>query len=65
MYTVRQNRKLIWNPNIRSNRCPALTLSDITGHGVEFSRDQHGSRFIQQKLEISTPDQITAFFQVY
>ncbi|XP_047154374.1 pumilio homolog 6, chloroplastic-like isoform X2 [Vigna umbellata] len=26
-------------------------LSDIIGHIVEFSTDQHGSRFIQQKLE--------------
>jgi pumilio RNA-binding family len=48
----------------RSNRCPALSLSDILNHGVEFSRDQHGSRFIQQKLEIASPEQIAAFFQV-
>jgi mRNA-binding protein PUF3 len=26
-------------------------LSDIKGHVVEFAGDQHGSRFIQQKLE--------------
>lgn len=29
-------------------------LSDILGHVVEFSQDQHGSRFIQQKLESSS-----------
>ncbi|KNA13930.1 hypothetical protein SOVF_112030 [Spinacia oleracea] len=28
-----------------------LELSDISGQIVEFSTDQHGSRFIQQKLE--------------
>jgi len=26
-------------------------LADIAGHALEFSMDQHGSRFIQQKLE--------------
>ncbi|ODV96089.1 hypothetical protein PACTADRAFT_80157 [Pachysolen tannophilus NRRL Y-2460] len=26
-------------------------LSDIYGHGIEFSKDQHGSRFIQAQLE--------------
>lgn len=29
-------------------------LSDIAGQIVGFSTDQHGSRFIQQKLEVST-----------
>jgi len=29
-------------------------LSDITGYVVEFSGDQHGSRFIQQKLETAS-----------
>lgn len=28
---------------------------DIIGHIVEFSGDQHGSRFIQQQLEEATP----------
>merc|ERR1712137_1038253 len=29
-------------------------LGDIVGHMVEFSGDQHGSRFIQQKLETAS-----------
>ena len=29
----------------------AIELRDIWGRIVEFSRDQHGSRFLQQKLE--------------
>jgi hypothetical protein len=35
--------------NSKSNR--KFELKDIVGHFVEFSGDQHGSRFIQQKLE--------------
>jgi len=35
----------------RNSRLPQLQLSDLVGHVVEFSTDQHGSRFIQQKLE--------------
>lgn len=30
---------------------------DIFGHIVEFSGDQHGSRFIQQKLETATAEE--------
>ncbi|XP_065062848.1 pumilio homolog 1-like isoform X1 [Rhopilema esculentum] len=37
--------------DFRNNRYPNLQLRDLTNHIVEFSQDQHGSRFIQQKLE--------------
>jgi len=37
--------------DFRNNRHPNLQLRDLTNHVVEFSQDQHGSRFIQQKLE--------------
>ena len=37
--------------DFRNNRYPTLQLRDLTNHIVEFSQDQHGSRFIQQKLE--------------
>uniref|UniRef100_A0A8C6R9V0 PUM-HD domain-containing protein n=1 Tax=Nannospalax galili TaxID=1026970 RepID=A0A8C6R9V0_NANGA len=36
-----------------NNHFPNLQLRDLIGH-VEFSQDQHGSRFIQQKLERAT-----------
>eukprot|EP00271_Cylindrocystis_brebissonii_P000813 TRINITY_DN10_c1_g1_i1.p1 TRINITY_DN10_c1_g1~~TRINITY_DN10_c1_g1_i1.p1 ORF type:complete len:1432 (-),score=352.25 TRINITY_DN10_c1_g1_i1:840-5135(-) len=37
-------------------------LHDILGHAVEFSADQHGSRFIQQKLETAAADEKEAVF---
>jgi len=38
----------------RTNKNRRFELQDIVGHVVEFSGDQHGSRFIQQKLETAT-----------
>ena len=40
--------------NFRSNLLPLLGLSDLGGHVLEFAKDQHGSRFIQQKLEMAS-----------
>ena len=40
--------------NFRSNLLPMLGLNDLTGHVLEFAKDQHGSRFIQQKLEMAS-----------
>ncbi|XP_037964246.2 maternal protein pumilio isoform X3 [Plutella xylostella] len=40
--------------DFRNNRFPNLQLRDLANHIVEFSQDQHGSRFIQQKLERAT-----------
>ncbi|KAK6032526.1 RNA binding repeat protein, Pumilio-family [Ostertagia ostertagi] len=37
--------------DFRNNRTPQLQITDIISHVVEFAKDQHGSRFIQQKLE--------------
>ncbi|RLV91276.1 mRNA-binding protein PUF3 [Spathaspora sp. JA1] len=38
-------------------------LSDIYGHGVEFTKDQYGSRFIQQKLSSSSEEEKTRIFE--
>ncbi|CAI9768352.1 unnamed protein product [Fraxinus pennsylvanica] len=35
----------------KSNKTKCFELAEIAGHVVEFSVDQYGSRFIQQKLE--------------
>ncbi|KAL6833946.1 armadillo-type protein [Trichoderma sp. SZMC 28015] len=38
-------------------------LRDIYNHAVEFSGDQHGSRFIQQKLESANSDEKEQIFR--
>ncbi|KAJ8333276.1 hypothetical protein SKAU_G00421720 [Synaphobranchus kaupii] len=43
--------------DFRNNRYPNLQLREIAGHIMEFSQDQHGSRFIQLKLERATPSE--------
>ena len=43
--------------DFRNNRFPNIQLRDLANHIVEFSQDQHGSRFIQQKLERATPNE--------
>lgn len=40
--------------DLRGNKGRNFTLGDIIGHVSEVSQDQHGSRFIQQKLETAT-----------
>ena len=47
----------------RNNRYPNLQLRDLANHIVEFSQDQHGSRFIQQKLERAAPTEKQLVFQ--
>ncbi|KAI3731106.1 hypothetical protein L1987_62289 [Smallanthus sonchifolius] len=41
----------------KSNKTKCFELSEIMGHVVEFSADQFGSRFIQQKLETATVEE--------
>lgn len=45
----------------RSNK--RWELKDIYGHVVEFSGDQHGSRFIQEKLQNANSDEKDQVFQ--
>ncbi|XP_024966409.1 pumilio homolog 2-like [Cynara cardunculus var. scolymus] len=47
----------------KSNKTKCFELSEITGHVVEFSADQYGSRFIQQKLETATAEDKNMVFQ--
>ncbi|KAK3026888.1 hypothetical protein RJ639_041357 [Escallonia herrerae] len=48
---------------IKSNRNRSFELSDVVNHVIEFSTDQYGSRFIQQKLETAVPEEKEKIFQ--
>ncbi|KAJ3037543.1 mRNA binding protein puf3 [Rhizophlyctis rosea] len=43
--------------DFRNNKNKKYELRDIVGNIVEFSGDQHGSRFIQQKLETANSEE--------
>eukprot|EP00158_Paraphelidium_tribonemae_P005593 Partr_v1_DN27420_c0_g1_i2_m71400 putative pumilio homolog len=47
----------------RSSKNKRFDLKDILGYAVEFSGDQHGSRFIQQKLESSSEEEKRLVFE--
>ncbi|KAJ8750858.1 hypothetical protein K2173_016039 [Erythroxylum novogranatense] len=48
---------------LKSGKGRRFELSDISGHIVEFSADQHGSRFIQQKLENCSAEEKASVFK--
>ncbi|XP_010906595.1 pumilio homolog 2 isoform X2 [Elaeis guineensis] len=47
----------------KSNKARCFELAEIAGHVVEFSADQYGSRFIQQKLETATTEEKNMVFE--
>ena len=46
----------------KSSRVWHLQLEEVAGHVVEFAQDQHGSRFIQQRLDAASFEQADAVF---
>ncbi|KAK9683330.1 hypothetical protein RND81_10G132600 [Saponaria officinalis] len=46
----------------KSNKTKCFELCEIANHVVEFSADQYGSRFIQQKLETATTEEKNMVF---
>ncbi|KAL6290694.1 hypothetical protein ACE6H2_008204 [Prunus campanulata] len=46
----------------KNNKNKSFELADIVDHVVEFSTDQYGSRFIQQKLETATMEETMKIF---
>ncbi|GJT69158.1 pumilio homolog 2-like protein [Tanacetum coccineum] len=49
--------------DFKSNKTKSFELVEIAGHVVEFSADQYGSRFIQQKLETATTEDKNMVFE--
>ncbi|VAH66301.1 unnamed protein product [Triticum turgidum subsp. durum] len=47
----------------KSNKARSFDLAEIAGNVVEFSADQYGSRFIQQKLETATVEEKNMVFE--
>nr|CAD1817649.1 unnamed protein product [Ananas comosus var. bracteatus] len=47
----------------KNNKTGCFELAEIVGHVVEFSSDQYGSRFIQQKLETATAEEKDMVFE--
>ncbi|KAL6853653.1 hypothetical protein ACP4OV_019682 [Aristida adscensionis] len=47
----------------KSNKARSFELAEIARHVVEFSSDQYGSRFIQQKLETATIEEKNMVFE--
>ncbi|THU56850.1 hypothetical protein C4D60_Mb11t21540 [Musa balbisiana] len=47
----------------KNNKTRCFELAEIAGHVVEFSTDQYGSRFIQQKLETATIEEKNMVFE--
>lgn len=43
--------------DFRNGRLTGIELSDVATRVVDFAKDQHGSRFIQQKLEQCTDEE--------
>lgn len=47
---------------VRANPKKDYQLKDIYGHAIEFTKDQHGLRFIQQKLPDATEEEKEMIF---
>ncbi|CAA0821201.1 Pumilio homolog 5 [Striga hermonthica] len=60
---VNENRKHSFLEELKTNSGRRIELSDIVGRIVEFSVDQHGSRFIQQKLETCSVEEKESVFR--
>ena len=57
-----ENLKHVIMEDFRMNRSKRYELFDLKGMMIDFSTDQHGSRFIQQKLETASEAEKEAVF---
>jgi hypothetical protein len=66
VYAVDEGVKAGIFEDFRMNRSKRYELFDLKGMMIDFSTDQHGSRFIQQKLEgASEADKELVFSELY
>ncbi|KAG8380278.1 hypothetical protein BUALT_Bualt07G0176700 [Buddleja alternifolia] len=61
--SINDHRKHSFLEELKASSARRIDLSDIVGRIVEFSVDQHGSRFIQQKLENCTVEEKELVFK--
>lgn len=65
-YPLPESEKLAILEDFRSGRHKKYELADLRGYIVDFSTDQYGSRFIQQKLETSSEaEKQMVFAEIY
>ncbi|KAJ9511778.1 hypothetical protein QJQ45_022659 [Haematococcus lacustris] len=57
---VRGSASVLLLNDLKNGKGAHLQLADLTGHIAELSLDQHGSRFVQQKLETAPKELIAA-----
>ncbi|KAL8458902.1 hypothetical protein ACS0TY_035576 [Phlomoides rotata] len=60
---INDHRKHSFLEELKASSARRIDISDIVGRIVEFSIDQHGSRFIQQKLENCSVDEKELVFK--
>ncbi|KAL6496861.1 hypothetical protein OROGR_028790 [Orobanche gracilis] len=60
---INEHRKHPLLEELKASSARRIDLSDVIGCIVEFSTDQHGSRFIQQKLENSSVEEKESIFK--
>ncbi|KAL6585302.1 hypothetical protein OROMI_004591 [Orobanche minor] len=60
---INEYRKHSLLEELRASSARRIDLSDVVGRIVEFSTDQHGSRFIQQKLENCSLEEKESIFK--
>ncbi|KAM3742527.1 hypothetical protein ACB098_07G074700 [Castanea mollissima] len=65
LYSLEEPKRHSFLEELKSSNARKFELSHIAGRIVEFIVDQHGSRFIQQKLEYcSGEDKASVFKEV-
>ena len=57
-------RQVSWHVLILQPCMRCAAKQDIRGYVYDFCKDQFGSRFIQQKLEVAAPHEVRALLHL-